>query len=181
MNRLIGDLLDTVQIESGRLTLVLEKVDVATLFDHLVDTFAPLAARRRISLVASPPADGVSVRADEFRLSQVMGNLLGNAIKFTPEGGTVTFRARRDGGEVVFEVSDTGPGIPAEQLSHLFEQFWQARKNDKRGVGLGLSIVKGIVDAHGGRIWVTSAPGEGSTFSLAIPAGDDTSAPPGSR
>jgi signal transduction histidine kinase len=181
MNRLIGDLLDTVQIESGRLTLVLEKVDVATLFDHLVDTFAPLAARRRISLVASPPADGVSVRADEFRLSQVMGNLLGNAIKFTPEGGTVTFRARRDGGEVVFEVSDTGPGIPAEQLSHLFEQFWQARKNDKRGVGLGLSIVKGIVDAHGGRIWVTSAPGEGSTFSFAIPAGDDTSAPPGSR
>jgi signal transduction histidine kinase len=80
--------------------------------------------------------------------------------------------ARRDGTNILFEVSDTGPGIPPEQLSHLFEQFWQARKNDKRGVGLGLTIAKGIVEAHGGRIWVTSTPGEGSTFAFTIPAGD---------
>ena len=172
MNRLIGDLLDTVQLESGRLTLVLENVEVATLFAHLGDTFGPLAARRGISLIGSPPSDGLLVPADEFRLSQVMGNLLGNAIKFTPEGGEVSFSARRDGTNVLFEVSDTGPGIPPEQVSHLFEQFWQARKNDKRGVGLGLTIAKGIVEAHGGRIWVTSTPGAGSTFSFVIPAGD---------
>lgn len=172
MNRLIEDLLDTVQLESGRLTLVLENIDVATLFDQLEDTFRPLAARREISLVTTSPPEGLTVRADEFRLSQVMGNLLGNAIKFTPERGTVTFSARRDGSNVLFEVSDTGPGIPPEQLSHLFEQFWQARKNDKRGVGLGLTIAKGIVDAHGGRIWVESTPGAGTTFSFVIPAGD---------
>jgi signal transduction histidine kinase len=73
---------------------------------------------------------------------------------------------------VIFEVTDTGPGIPAEQVSHLFEQFWQARKSDKRGVGLGLTIAKGIVDAHGGRIWVNSTPGAGTTFLFSIPAGD---------
>ena len=125
-----------------------------------------------ISLVGTAPPEGLSARADEFRLSQAMGNLLGNAIKFTPEGGEVTFSARHDGTSVLFEVSDTGPGIPPEQVTHLFEQFWQARKNDKRGVGLGLTIAKGIVEAHGGRIWVNSAPGEGSTFAFAIPAGD---------
>lgn len=172
MNRLIGDLLDTVQLESGRLTLVLENIDVAMLFDHLEDTFGPLAARNGISLIARRPADGLTVRADEFRLSQLMGNLLGNAIKFTPEGGEVTFSARREASEVLFEVSDTGPGISPDQASHLFEQFWQARKNDKRGVGLGLTIAKGIAEAHGGRIWVTSTPGAGSTFSFTIPAGD---------
>jgi signal transduction histidine kinase len=172
MNRLIGDLLDTVQLESGRLTLVLENIDVAMLFDHLEDTFGPLAARNGISLIARRPADGLTVRADEFRLSQLMGNLLGNAIKFTPEGGEVTFGARREASEVLFEVSDTGPGISPDQASHLFEQFWQARKNDKRGVGLGLTIAKGIAEAHGGRIWVTSTPGAGSTFSFTIPAGD---------
>ncbi|HET7612852.1 MAG TPA: GAF domain-containing sensor histidine kinase [Gemmatimonadaceae bacterium] len=172
MNRLIGDLLDTVQLESGRLNLVLEDLDVATLFAHLADTFGPLAARKGISLVGNTPAEGLSVPADEFRLLQAMGNLLGNAIKFTPEGGEVTFSARHDGTSVLFEVSDTGPGIPPEQVTHLFEQFWQARKNDKRGVGLGLTIAKGIVEAHGGRIWVNSAPGEGSTFAFAIPAGD---------
>jgi signal transduction histidine kinase len=172
MNRLIGDLLDTVQLESGRLSLVLDNVDVVALFNQLEETFRPLAARRGIELTAKLPADGVIVRADEFRLSQVMGNLLGNAIKFTPDGGMVTFSARRDGAEVIFEVTDTGPGIPADQVSHLFEQFWQARKNDKRGVGLGLTIAKGIVDAHGGRIWVNSTPGAGTTFLFAIPAGD---------
>jgi signal transduction histidine kinase len=172
MNRLIGDLLDTVQLESGRLSLALDNVDLVALFNQLEETFRPLAARRGIELTANPPTDGATVRADEFRLSQVMGNLLGNAIKFTPEGGMVTFSARRDGSEVIFEVTDTGPGIPAEQVSHLFEQFWQARKSDKRGVGLGLTIAKGIVDAHGGRIWVNSTPGAGTTFLFSIPAGD---------
>ena len=173
MNRLIEDLLDTVQLESGRLSLDLEDVDVASVFRQNEETFRPLAARRKISLVEIAPQQDLRVRADAFRLAQAMGNLLGNAIKFTPEGGEVSFRADREGREVVFSVCDTGPGIPAEQMEHLFEHFWQARKNDKRGVGLGLTIVKGIVEAHGGRIWCKSKPGAGSTFSFALPAVDE--------
>ena len=111
------------------------------------------------------------MRADPVRVSQVLGNLLANAIKFTPEGGDVTFGASPSEKEVVFEVRDTGPGIPPEQIEHLFDQFWQARKNDKRGVGLGLTIAKGIVEAHGGRIWCHSVVGEGSTFAFSLPAG----------
>jgi signal transduction histidine kinase len=170
MNRLIEDLLDTVQLESGRLSLDIEDVEVATFFRQLDETFAPLAARRRISLGLFAPDDGVRVRGDSFRISQVLGNLVGNAIKFTPEGGEVAVSAAAENGEVVFSVRDSGPGILPEQMGHLFEQFWQARRHDKRGVGLGLTIAKGIIDAHGGRIWCESAPGEGSTFSFALPA-----------
>ena len=152
MNRLIGDLLDTVQLESGHLTLDLEDIAVADLFRQVQETFNPLAQRRGIALGSTLPDDDIRVHADSFRISQVLGNLLGNAIKFTPENGEVGLTVTRDGGDVVFRVRDTGPGIPQEQLDHLFEQFWQARRNDKRGVGLGLTIAKGIVDAHGGRI-----------------------------
>jgi signal transduction histidine kinase len=169
MNRLIGDLLDTVQLESGRLSLDLDDVEVSSLFRQVEETFGPLAKRRRVSLTCVPADDAVRVRADSFRVSQVLGNLIGNAIKFTPEGGGVACRAVSTAGEVIFSVSDTGPGIPPEQGVHLFEEFWQARKNDKRGVGLGLTIAKGIVDAHGGRIWYESSLGEGTTFSFALP------------
>ena len=170
MNRLIGDLLDTVQLESGHLSLYLEDVAVSDLFRQAQETFSPLAQRRGIALISAPPEDDTRVRADAFRVSQVLGNLLGNAIKFTPEKGEVGLSVTRDGNDVVFRVRDTGPGIPQEQIDHLFEQFWQARHNDKRGVGLGLTIAKGIVDAHGGRIWCDSIPGAGSTFSFALPA-----------
>jgi len=170
MNRLIEDLLDTVQLESGKLSLVLEDVAVVTIFHQADETFRPLAEKRRLKLTAIPCEDGVCVRADLLRVSQVLGNLLGNALKFTPEGGDVTFGAARSEREVVFDVSDTGPGIPPEQVEHLFDQFWQARKNDKRGVGLGLTIAKGIVEAHGGRIWCNSVVGAGSTFSFTLPA-----------
>ncbi len=171
MNRLIEDLLDTVQLDSGKFTLDLEDVEVVTVFRQAEETFQPLARKRQIRLTAVAPGDGVCVWADSFRLSQLLGNLLGNAIKFTPEGGAVTFRATQNGREVEFDVSDNGPGVPPEQIDRIFDQFWQARKADKRGVGLGLTIAKGIVDAHGGRIWCQSAPGRGSTFSFTLPAG----------
>jgi signal transduction histidine kinase len=170
MNRLIEDLLDTVQLESGKLRLALEDIDVSALFRQTEEVFRPLAIRSHISLVAEPPAEGMRVRADPIRITQALGNLLGNALKFTPEGGEVRFCASSGDGQVVIEVTDTGPGIPPEQAAHLFEHFWQARRNDKRGVGLGLTIAKGIVEAHGGRIWCTSTPGAGSTFSIALPA-----------
>jgi signal transduction histidine kinase len=169
MNRLIEDLLDTVQLESGRLSLDLEDVDVTSIFRQSEEAFRPLAARRRITLIIVPPDAGLKVRADSFRLQQLLGNLLGNAIKFTPETGEVSLRAYAEEREVIFEVCDTGPGIPPEQMDHLFEEFWQARTNDKRGVGLGLTIAKGIVEAHGGRIWCNSTLGAGSTFAFALP------------
>ena len=169
MNRLIGDLLDTVQLESGHLTLDLEDVVVADVFRQVEETFTPLARRRGIVLKSDSPDADILVRADSFRVSQALGNLLGNAIKFTPENGEVDLSVTRDGGDVVFRVRDNGPGIPQEQIDHLFEQFWQARRNDKRGVGLGLTIAKGIVDAHGGRIWCDSILGSGTTFSFSLP------------
>ena len=95
--------------------------------------------------------------------------MLGNAIKFTPSGGRVSLKAWRDGDEVIFEVADTGPGISAEHQAHLFDRFWQANRADRRGVGLGLPITKGIVEAHGGRIWFASEVGKGSRFYVAIP------------
>ena len=171
MNRLIEDLLDTVQLDSGKFSLDLADVDVSTVFRQAEETFKPLAQKRKISLTSVAPADGTCVWADSFRVSQLLGNLLGNAIKFTPEGGAVAFRATPNGREVEFDISDTGPGVPPDQIDRLFDQFWQARKSDKRGVGLGLTIAKGIVEAHGGRIWCQSVTGQGSTFSFTLPVG----------
>jgi signal transduction histidine kinase len=100
---------------------------------------------------------------------QLFTNLVGNALKFTPPGGCVTACADLVGDLVHCSVSDTGPGIPAEQLPHLFDRYWQARHNDRRGVGLGLTIAKGIADAHGGTLTVTSTVGSGTTFSFSLP------------
>lgn len=169
MNRLIGDLLDTVRLQAGKFTLDLEDVAVVMIFRQTEETFRPLAENRKIQLEAIPPEDGVAVRADPLRVSQVMGNIVGNAIKFTPEHGRITIRSVADGNHVAFHVTDTGPGIPQADMAHLFENFWQARSNDRRGVGLGLAIAKGVVEAHGGRIWCESRPGIGSTFSFTLP------------
>ena len=111
----------------------------------------------------------IVVRADPLRVSQLVGNVVGNAIKFTPPNGTVRMQALREGDQVLVEVADTGPGLPPEDIPHLFDNFWQARRTDHRGVGLGLTIAKGVVEAHGGRIWCESAVGSGSTFYFTLP------------
>ena len=168
MNRLIGDLLDTVQMQSGKLSMDLEDLSVAVILRQADETFQPRAGSRHILLTVILPQDDLFVRADPLRVQQVLGNLIGNALKFTPVDGNITVRAVAGDNDVTFHVTDSGPGISAEQAPHLFEQFWQAR-HDKRGVGLGLTIAKGIVDAHGGRIWCDSAVGSGSTFSFTLP------------
>jgi signal transduction histidine kinase len=169
MNRLIGDLLDTVRMHAGKFTLDLEDVAVVVIFRQAVETFRPIAEKRGIYLEAVPPDDGVAVRADPFRVSQIVGNIVGNALKFTPEHGNVTMRADANGNHVAIHITDTGPGIAPADIDHLFDDFWQARRNDHRGVGLGLAIAKGVVEAHGGKIWCDSAPGRGSTFSFTLP------------
>ena len=168
MNQLIGDLLDTVRLQAGKLSLDLEDVAVVMIFTQAEETFRPLAEKRSIQLEAIPPEDGVAVRADPLRVSQIVGNIVGNAIKFTPEQGSVTIRSAADGNHVAFHITDTGPGISPADIDHLFENFWQMR-NDHRGIGLGLPIARGLVEAHGGKIWCESAPGRGSTFSFTLP------------
>jgi signal transduction histidine kinase len=109
-----------------------------------------------------------SVCADRDRLLQILSNLVGNAVKFTPPGGTITMAAEGEDGAVRFRVSDTGAGIPPEHVPHLFDRFWQATRSDRRGLGLGLPIVKGLVEAHEAHIVVTSTVGQGTTFSFTV-------------
>jgi signal transduction histidine kinase len=168
MNRLIGDLLDSVRMQSGKFRLDLEDVPVSAIFRQTDETFRPIASKQGIQLDLTLPGDEVMVRADPLRVSQVVGNIVGNAIKFTPQQGTVTIRSAAEDHHVTIQVSDTGPGIRREDTSHLFENFWQAR-SDNRGVGLGLAIAKGVVEAHGGRIWCESAQGHGTTFFFTLP------------
>jgi signal transduction histidine kinase len=169
MNRLIEDLLDTVRLQAGRLFLDVEDVSVDSIIKQAEETFRPLAERRklRFEVIAH---DGITVRADPTRVSQIVGNLIGNAIKFTPERGSIKLSATPADKQVVFQVVDDGPGIPPDGITHLFDNFWQARKSDRRGVGLGLAIVKELVEAHGGKIWVESRIDHGSTFSFSLPA-----------
>jgi signal transduction histidine kinase len=111
------------------------------------------------------------VNVDATRIVQVLGNLLRNALKFTPDGGRIVVRAESRGGSVVFAVTDTGPGIPVADQPRVFDRYWHSRRTaNKRGTGLGLSIAKGIIEAHGGHMWLESVPGEGSTFFFSIPA-----------
>ena len=169
MNRLIDDLLDTVRLQAGRLSLDVEDVSVGTIIRQAEETFRPLAERRHLRFEAMAQ-DGVIVRADPARVSQIVGNLIGNAIKFTREQGSVKLSTTSDEKQVVFQVVDDGPGIAPDSISHLFDSFWQARKSDRRGVGLGLAIVKELVEAQGGKIWVESKVDHGSTFSFSLPA-----------
>jgi signal transduction histidine kinase len=168
-NRLIQDLLDVTRIEAGRLVLDRALYSPQKLMEEVLELMAPNAANASIQLIGPGPVTLPEVMMDRDRMLQAFSNLIGNALKFTPAGGLVEFSARHRGNEVEFSVSDTGPGIPQDQLSHLFDRFWQASATDKRGAGLGLAIVKGIVDAHGGRLWVESTVGVGTTFHFTIP------------
>ena len=173
MNRLIDDLLDTVRLQAGKLSLAVEEVSVETIIRQADETFRPLAERRHVRLETTGDG-GACVRADPARVSQIVGNLIGNAIKFTPAEGTIKLSATPGDKQVVFQVVDDGPGIAPDNISHLFDNFWQARKDDRRGVGLGLAIVKELVEAHGGKIWVESEVDHGSTFSFSLPTAGRT-------
>jgi PAS domain S-box-containing protein len=189
MNRLIRDLLDFASIQAGRLSVSKHPQEVAAMVAEVLEVLEPLAAAKSQRLVADV-APGLEIRCDHDRVIQAFSNLIGNAIKFTPDGGTITVRAAPDGQVVTFAVVDTGPGISADELPHVFDRYYQAQRKNRDGIGLGLSIARGIVEAHGGRIWVESEGdgesqsenpagnvgnagnlGKGSTFFFNLPTG----------
>jgi len=169
--KLVDDLLDLSLLESKRVTLDPKPVDLGGLVTHTVDKLRPIAAHSQLTLVQSAPP-GIVVFADADRLEQVLTNLVDNALKYTPPGGRVEVQVAAVNGEVEVVVNDTGKGIRPEDLPHVFERFYRSDRSRTRGsggTGLGLAIAKHIVEAHGGRISVSSRPDEGTTFTVTIP------------
>lgn len=180
VDRLIQDLLDVSKIESGTLALAPALASPAAVLDDALRMMGPAAAAAGVRLTATVAEDTPALVMDAGRMLQVLSNLLQNAIRFTPRDGRVALSARACDDEVVFSVSDEGPGIAADDLPHLFDRFWQAKQTRRGGAGLGLAIARGIVDRHRGRIEVQSTPGAGTTFHVALPlrgAGPDSGAP----
>jgi signal transduction histidine kinase len=174
MNRMVQDLLDVAKLETGRLAIELEIVEVTALVGEAMEMFGPLAAERALELTPIVAPDLPSVYVDRGRMLQVLSNLVGNAIKFTPAQGRITLRATHADGMVRFAVIDTGPGIPPDQMQRIFGRFWQAKPSDRRGLGLGLTIAKSIVEAHGGHIGADSSPGAGTEFWFTVPVAGST-------
>ena len=175
LSRLVDDLQELSRVEAGAYRLDIHPVTFSTLVETTAKRLSPQFERKQIRLTRRLPADLPPVLADEDRITQVLTNLLANALAYTPAGGEVTVAALRQAGEVTVSVQDTGLGIPAESLPHLFDRFYRVDKSRSRaaggGSGIGLTIARAVVEAHGGRIWAESAgEGQGSTFSFSLPA-----------
>jgi signal transduction histidine kinase/FixJ family two-component response regulator len=178
MNHLIQDLLDLASLDSGRFSITKDSVSAEALVHEAAGLMAPLARARGIDLTPDVPPGLSAVECDRQRLLQVFENLVGNALKFTPDGGRIGISARADAEQLILSVSDTGTGISADHVPHVFDRYWQSRSGSG-GVGLGLAIARALVEAHGGRIWVESEVGVGSTFWFTIPC--ESSARSGQR
>lgn len=170
MQRLIEDLLDVARVETGRFSINKAVIAAEPIVRHACDSNQPIAGRKQQKIVCAIEASLPDICADRDRIVQVFANLIGNAMKFTPERGTITVTARAEPKVVVFQISDTGPGIPEADLKNVFHPYWQAKKTAHMGAGLGLAIVKGIVEAHGGSVWAENAPGGGAVFAFTIPS-----------
>jgi signal transduction histidine kinase len=177
LGRLVDQLLDLSRLESGDVPLHREAVALAPLVSQVLSEIEVARAGRGVELRGSVPRDLPAVYADRERIHQVLFNLLDNAVRFTPEGGYVTVTAEPRNGSVDVHVADTGPGIAPEHLPRLFERFYRAdpgRAQKDGGTGIGLAIARSVVEAHGGRIWADSQPGEGSVFTFELPVAGAT-------
>jgi signal transduction histidine kinase len=168
MDRLIGELLDVARIDAGRLTVIPRRTSAASLVEEALATEAGLAAEKDLKLTAEIETE-CDVLCDRDRILQVFSNLIGNATKFTPAGGSVVLRVEDQDDEVWFTVADSGPGISPEIRRRVFDSFWQAEVGSRSGLGIGLWIAKGIVEAHGGEIWV-EGDGAGCSVVFTLPA-----------
>ena len=169
MERLVADLVDVVSIDAGVRAIELARHDVVTLLAETMESWAQAAAKQTITLRLETVAPTLLTTCDRGRILQVLGNLVTNALKFTPAGGAIAFCGERIDGGIRISVSDTGSGIPSHLLETVFDRFVQVTPNDHRGMGLGLYICRSIVESHGGKIWVESQLGERSRFSFTIP------------
>jgi signal transduction histidine kinase/CheY-like chemotaxis protein len=179
IQRLVEDLLDISSLEQGVFSLQKTEQPLEPLLQEAERMLAPLAEARGVALIfqGEPGTSIRTVEVDAARLLQLLSNLVGNALKFTPSGGKVIVSWRPVGRALEFSVTDNGPGIAADQLPHVFGAFWQARDADRRGVGLGLWIARAITEAHGGRIWVDSVQGRGAAFRFTLPAAEADTPP----
>lgn len=169
MRRLIDDLSLSAKLEVGKLVIQPCPVKTEHVIEDVLKMFAPFASEQHIALKSEVDSDLSELWCDSERVLQVFSNLIGNAMKFTPRGGVIVLRARNQETSVHFSIEDNGPGIAPGEVPHVFEKYWQAKGTGRKGMGLGLSIVKEIVEAHGGKVWVTSELGRGTAFSFSIP------------
>jgi len=170
INALIRDLLDFASIEGGELSLTQRPHDVGGLLSEALDALRPIAAAKSQELASAPLSEVMTVSCDRDRIVQVFANVVGNSMKFCPTGGHVRVDVVAEGPVMHFTVTDDGPGMDTEELAHLFDRSWQAQRKNRDGVGLGLAIVRGIVEAHGGRVWAESAKGEGTLVHFTLAA-----------
>ncbi len=167
---MLDTLMDISEAETGAMALARERLDVAALLAETAELYEDVAEDKGVALAAEP-AGGLAIDADRQRMRQVLSNLVDNALKYTPAGGRVVLRARRAGLRVEIEVADDGPGIAAEDLPRIWDRLYRGdRSRSERGLGLGLSLVRAIVEAHGGQARAGSTPGGGATFTIEIPA-----------
>jgi signal transduction histidine kinase len=170
--RLISDILDMERIVDGKMQLQLTKVSLDELVNETIESNLQVAKAKGVALSVERSSLANLVACDRDRVGQVLSNLIGNALKFTPSGGRISVAVAENHNEVEVSITDTGPGIPEDQKSRIFERFAQLGNKDRRGIGLGLYISKSIVESHNGKLWVTSIFGEGSTFSFTLPVLD---------
>jgi two-component system phosphate regulon sensor histidine kinase PhoR len=170
MTQLVQELLELSKIESGRVPLERDHISPGEMIRPAVERMRIQAERSGLSLTVECPDDLPAVNVDRSRMEQVLVNLIHNAIKFTPPGGSIQVRAWAQDRDVVLAIADTGMGIADEDLQRIFERFYKAdRARSGGGTGLGLSIARHLVESHGGRIWAESEVGKGSTFFISIP------------
>lgn len=167
--RLISDILDMDRIAEGKLELNRKVQSLSKTTREAAESFVHLASAHRVSLRVISSDEEIVTSFDSDRIAQVLSNLIGNALKFTPEAGVVELSVRREADQAIVTIQDTGAGIPDEEKERIFSRYTQVGKNDRRGLGLGLYISKMLVEAHGGKLWVTAAPDKGSIFQFSLP------------
>lgn len=175
MEKMISDLLDHTKLEAGKMVLDPTECNLATFTNEIIEQFRPIALSRKIRLTSDLIEDGTTVYCDQVRIEQVLSNIIGNALKFTPEGGEIHVLMSFKKDDVIISIHDSGYGMSKDQLNHVFDRYWQVKETSKQGTGLGLAIAKIVIETHHGRIWAESEPGKGSSFHFSLPLDPDHS------
>ena len=175
MEKMISDLLDHTKLEAGKIVLDPTECNLATFTNEIIEQFKPIALSRKIRLTSNLIEDGTTVYCDQVRIEQVLSNIIGNALKFTPEGGEIHVLMSFKKDDVIISIHDSGYGMSKDQLNHIFDRYWQVQETSKQGTGLGLAIAKILIETHHGRIWAESEPGKGSSFHFSLPLDPDHS------